>query len=420
MAAEWPTARDLMTPHPITIAHDAPLSSALGIMRTRHIHELPVLRRRGLIGMITLDAIARRTNLGIGTKVEHLMMLPPLITEGTPYPELAERLLATGLRAAPVVGRRNELVGVVSRTDLVRAMPSLTGLGSHRVEEIASPVGVVVGEKETVEKLMGHVRLLEEHPRPVVDRQGRLVGAVGLEDLSRVFWRPIGAGKRDAVRHAPRERRDFQIEVSTIMRSPPVTVPLGTSAAITARVVAREKVSSAFVVDGGRPVGVVSQGDLLGLAVGAGARPGTLRPSTSDVYVQIHGLRGGADPETLAEIDRVVAQGLRRVSRHVRPLLLSLHIRPHATHRSGDATVEARLHTSRGIYYASDTEWNYFAGIATLMDELAEQVRRAKEEARPRGGAAARAGRLGVDETVGAPELEAQLRAIAPARRRRR
>jgi CBS domain-containing protein/ribosome-associated translation inhibitor RaiA len=424
MATNWPAARDLMTAHPITIPHDAPVSRALGLMGSRKVHELPVLRKKNLIGMITLESIARRTNLSLGTKVEHLMLLPPLITEATPFPELAERLLAAGLRAAPVVGKRNELVGVVSRTDLVRALPALSGFTHAKVEEIASPFGVLLQESDAVETMLAHIRIIEEHPLPVVDRKGRLVGAVGVSDLTRVFWKPRAAGKGDAVRHDARERHVFEVAIGAIMHSPAVTVPVGTDAAAAARVMTEQKVSSAFVVENGKPTGVVTQGDLIGLSVGAGAAPAAGRKlsGTSDVYVQITGLRGSGDAETLTEIDRVLAQGLRRISRHARPQLLALHIAPHATHRSGDATVQARLHTDHGIYYASDTEWNYFAGIATLMDELAEQVRRAKDERNQRrkhGGAAIP---VEEDETVGSPELEEQLREIdaGPGRRARR
>jgi ribosome-associated translation inhibitor RaiA len=180
-----------------------------------------------------------------------------------------------------------------------------------------------------------------------------------------------------------------------------------------------KSVSSLIVVDGGRPVGVLSQGDLLGLAVGVGLGGKSAKP-TSDVYVQIHGLRGSADPETLGEIDQVVAQGLRRISRHVKPLLLSLHITPHSNHRSGDASVVARLHTDRGIFYASETEWNYFAGIAALMDDLGEQVRRAKDDARQRRRVGPLASQVRVDETVGDDALEAQLRTMTPQRAPRR
>src|SRR5690242_18162103 len=109
MESSWPVARDLMTPDPITIPPEAPLSHALGTMRTKHIHEIPVLKGKRLVGMITFESIARRSNLPLSTKVEHLMVLPPVVEPDTSYPEIVEQLLAAGMRAAPVVGRRGEV-----------------------------------------------------------------------------------------------------------------------------------------------------------------------------------------------------------------------------------------------------------------------------------------------------------------------
>ncbi|MGI0150942.1 MAG: CBS domain-containing protein, partial [Thermoplasmata archaeon] len=260
MTVSWPTAQDLMTAKPITVPSDAPLSQALGLMGRRQVHELPVLRRQALIGMLTLESIARRTNLPLSTKVEHLMLLPPLITEATPYPELAERLLAAGLRGAPVIGRRAELVGVVSRTDLIRAMPGMHGLGYHRVEELATAPAPAVSERDHLDSLLGQIRLIEDHALPVLDKKGRIVGAVGLDELTRAFWRPMLGGKGDAVRHDPRSPHVFEVEVGSVMRSPAVSVAVGTSATAAARLMSAEKVSSLFVLEGGRPVGVVSQG----------------------------------------------------------------------------------------------------------------------------------------------------------------
>ncbi|MCI4342080.1 MAG: CBS domain-containing protein [Thermoplasmata archaeon] len=411
MPERWPTARELMTASPITLDHDAPLSEALGLMRGHRIHELPVMRGKQLAGMITFESIARHTNLSLATKVEHLMVLPHLVTESTSLPEVAERLLAAGLRAAPVVGRRSELVGVVSRTDLVRALAKSAVATRFLVEQIASPLTATIRQDDTVDALLGQVRTLEEHPLPVVDRAGKLVGAVGVSDLGRVLWRPMGGGKRDAERHKSGAGHARGMPVSTIMNAPAVTIARGSSAAEAAEKMTEERVSSCFVEEAGLPVGIVSQGDLLGLAVGAAPARGKV--PAADVYVQIQGLRGSADPETLAEIDRLLAQGLRRISRHVKPVLLNLHISPHATHRSGNATVQVRLHTDRGIFYASDTEWNLFAGIATLMDELAEQVQHTHAAGRRQRRSELNRKRTNLDENVGDPELEARLRGDA-------
>ncbi len=400
MAAPPPTARDLMTPKPITLPPEAPLSTALGLMRTRSVHEIPVLRGKTFAGLITFETIARRAYLPLATKVEHLLVLPPLLEEGTPFGEVVERLLASGLRAAPVLSAKGQLLGIVSRSDLIKAIPALVEIARHRVEEVASAPAAIVRETEPVTRLFTLLRQLEDHPFPVVDRKGRLVGAVGIADLGRVLWRPTVVGKRDTLRRGS----SAAIEIGSIMQSPALTLPKGSTVGVAAKQMTARRVSSVFVVEDGRPTGVVSQADILGLAVGheSGAAAG-------DVYVQITGLRGSGDPQTLSELDRVIAKGLRHIGRHVRPRLLNLHVSPQGNHRSGDAVVQARLHTDRGIFYASITGWNFFAGVASLMDELETQTRRVREEAprRTRG----RRRNLIADESVGDPELEARLRA---------
>jgi ribosome-associated translation inhibitor RaiA len=245
-----------------------------------------------------------------------------------------------------------------------------------------------------------------------VDDRGHLVGAIGVSDLGRVLWRSTAGGKRDAERHKSGAGHVRSMPVSTIMNAPAVTISRGSTAAAAAALMTAQRVSSCFVEEGGKPIGVVSQVDLLGLAVVAA--PSRAKSATSDVYVQIQGLRGAADAETLAEIDRLVAQGLHRISRHVKPVLLNLHISPHATHRSGNATVQVRLHTDRGIFYASDTEWNLFAGIAALMDELSEQVRHTRDSGRRQRRSELNRKHADMDEMVGDPEIEAQLRGSGP------
>jgi len=400
-----------MTGRPATLPHDAPITKALGLMRSRRIHEIPVLRNSRLIGMVTIDSIARRGRWSLATKVEHLVVLPPLILPTTPFSEVAEQLLATGLRGAPVVGHRGELLGVIGRSDLVRAMPGLgvfRTAGGPTVEQVARSAGEVVREDDQCRNLLNHLRLLEDHPLPVVDRKGRVVGAVGLSDLSEVLWRPTVGGKRDARAN----RSALEVKVGSIMRSPAVTLPLGATALEAAQVMARESVSSVFVLEDGHPTRIVGQADLLSFAISR-ARPGSAHGGIENVYVEITGLRGSVDPGLLAEIDGGVAKGLRRIARYVHPTLLTLHFAPQGTHRTNDLTVEARLFTEQGrIFYASHTGWNLMAGVVGLLDDLSAQAHRASES--PRGKGRRRGLPPEADEaTFEDADLEAKLRAVS-------
>ena len=382
MPAPWPTAMELMSERPATLPHDASVSRALGLMRTRGFHEVPVVRRSRLVGLVTAESIARHGHRALSTKVEHLLVLPPHVPPSAPYPDVAETLLTAGLRAAPVVGRRGELLGVVSRGDLVRAIGKVPLFDRGRipsVDQLARPPPATVRENDLCRSLVEQIRLLEEHPFPVVDRKGRLVGAVGVKDLAGVLWRPTVTGKRDprAVSTA------LNVEVGSIMHAPPVTVPSGVDVIAAARRMTEARVSSVFVVEDHRPVRVLSMADLLGLIV-ARSRPARGPPRVEDVYVEITGLRGAGDPSLLADIDGLVARGLGRITRHVRPWILSLHFAPHATHRTNDLTVEARLHTDDGIFHASHTGWNLLAGVSGLLDDLAAQTQRVREASRAR------------------------------------
>lgn len=416
MATAWPNAGELMTARPITLPRDAPLSQALGIMRSQRIHEIPVVQNRQVVGMVTFDALARRINLPLSTKVEHLMLLPPIVGTGTGYPELSEQLLASGMRAAPVTGARNELLGVVSRTDLVRALPRISVLAEHLIDEVMAPLSLVLKERDPVRTLLGQeaLRHLETHPLPVVDRKGILTGAVGIADLGEVLWRPTAQGHRDVATRGT----VAEVEVRTIMHSPPVTAPRGTTTGAAARRMSQERVSSVFIVDGDRPVGIVSQADLIGLAVGGNApTEGTL----GDVFVQIQGLRASGDPAILADIDQVIARGLRRIARYVHPVMLNVHFQPHSSHRSAEASVQGRLNTDHEILYASRTGWNFYSALNDLLDELETQARRQKEE-RPHGihrpSSRRAAGEL--DEASTDSELEARLRTVGRGSRGRR
>ena len=54
------TVQDVMTPHPMTIAPDAPISQAADLMLTQRINRLPVVDETGkLIGIVTRNDLLR-------------------------------------------------------------------------------------------------------------------------------------------------------------------------------------------------------------------------------------------------------------------------------------------------------------------------------------------------------------------------
>ncbi len=154
-------AGDVMTRPAATLRDNASLGDAIGLMLDRDVSGLPVLDRYGrLVGMLTEGDLLRRVEVGTGAHhrsgwwdilrapatdaseyvrthsraVKDLMTRNPVsVTEGTPLEDVVELMEKKRIKLLPVI-RDEEVVGVVSRSDLLRAVgaslkPSAAGAG---------------------------------------------------------------------------------------------------------------------------------------------------------------------------------------------------------------------------------------------------------------------------------------------------
>ena len=410
MAPEWPRASEMMSGKPITVETSTPLSSVVGLMRAKGIHEVPVLQSGRLVGLVLYEAMARRHSLSMTSKAEHVMVVPPTFPPRATFPEVAERLLETGRRAGCVVDPRSgRLLGIVSRSDITRVAATIPSLAGQPVLPAAQVPPRVLRENESARTLLSDLRTLEEFALPVVDASERLVGAVALKDLAEAFWRASSPGKRD---RGTREQPPNP-PVSSVMTSPAITVPSDATVGDACRRMTRSALSAVFVEEEGRPLALFSQGDVLRLAV-------RTRPR-EQAFVEITGFSPGSDPRLLSELDQALARGLKRLARLTEPRTLSVHVVPQDQRRTGQATVTLRMHTDRETFASERTDWSVLTAAARGLEELTEQVRKAKEE---RMGGKRLSSLKGLPEDAvelsGQPGLEERLsRSLLPPSRRK-
>ena len=410
MPPEWPRASEMMSGKPITVETSTPLSSVVGLMRAKGIHEVPVLQSGRLVGLVLYEAMARRHSLSMTSKAEHVMVVPPTFPPRATFPEVAERLLETGRRAGCVVDPRSgRLLGIVSRSDITRVAATIPSLAGQPVLPAAQVPPRVLRENESARTLLSDLRTLEEFALPVVDARERLVGAVALKDLAEAFWRASSPGKRD---RGTREQPPNP-PVSSVMTSPAITVPSDATVGDACRRMTRSALSAVFVEEEGRPLALFSQGDVLRLAV-------RTRPR-EQAFVEITGFSPGSDPRLLSELDQALARGLKRLARLTEPRTLSVHVVPQDQRRTGQATVTLRMHTDRETFASERTDWSVLTAAARGLEELTEQVRKEKEE---RMGGKRLSSLKGLPEDAvelsGQPGLEERLsRSLLPPSRRK-
>jgi CBS domain-containing protein len=143
--------RDVMTPRVISIETDASITRAVRLMLQNRISGLPVVGPKGeLVGMVTEGDFLRRGELGTqrrrnrwlelligpgrladeyvhtrGRKVEEVMTREPItVTQDTPLDEVVRLMERHRIKRLPVL-REGELVGIVTRTNIMHALVSL-------------------------------------------------------------------------------------------------------------------------------------------------------------------------------------------------------------------------------------------------------------------------------------------------------
>jgi CBS domain-containing protein len=144
-------AHQVMTHNVITVTPETSIADAANVMLTNRISGLPVLDRSGaLVGIVSEGDFLRRTEIGTqrkrprwlqfftstgrladdfvaerGRKVEDVMTRDPVtVHEETRLEELVALMERRGIKRLPVL-RNGTLVGIVTRSNLLRAVAGL-------------------------------------------------------------------------------------------------------------------------------------------------------------------------------------------------------------------------------------------------------------------------------------------------------
>ncbi|HWO41335.1 MAG TPA: CBS domain-containing protein [Candidatus Eisenbacteria bacterium] len=118
------TVGDRMTKHPSTVFPGDTLAQAQDKLRAGGFRQLPVVENGRLLGILT-DRDLRAHGRNIVAKVQSAMTSEVItVSPETPIEEAARLLLKQKIGALPVL-ERNELVGIISTSDILRAFVEL-------------------------------------------------------------------------------------------------------------------------------------------------------------------------------------------------------------------------------------------------------------------------------------------------------
>lgn len=356
-----------MTTDLATVSPDDDLATVLGKMKAHDVHELPVLLKKNLVGVVTMRDIMRRKGVPPTTKVSTLMKAVAALDPDDPLPVAAERLISAGFRALPVVKGR-KLVGILSRTDLVRALAEIETLKGLLVRDFMTPNPLAVAEDDQVDVAVKAMQSLGERSIPVVDRNRRLKGVLGMKDVADLFARP-----KSSIREHQfvTDKDKISIEVKGLMRYPPVTVGPDADVHRAAELMIQHNISSVIVVEDDKPVGILTKADLMHLLAGFRER--------GRLFVELSGLEDEPS-DTYDGMYDLIQKEMRRIAQITTPKTLTIHVQKYKP--EGDRwkySLRSRFATAHRMYYSNHFDWDLRIALSGLLDTLYKRIVKEKE-----------------------------------------
>lgn len=112
---------------PLTITQRDSLAAAQALMERAGIHQLPVVEKGVLVGILSDRDLHAHTGYLERTKVDAAMSSEPAtVAPADSAVHAAQLLLARKINALPVV-EGTQLVGIVSRSDVLRLLVQILG-----------------------------------------------------------------------------------------------------------------------------------------------------------------------------------------------------------------------------------------------------------------------------------------------------
>jgi predicted transcriptional regulator/ribosome-associated translation inhibitor RaiA len=360
--------KDVMGTPRMTVSKGETVSDVISRMKKGRVREIPVLENGKPLGLVSYYSLLSRRNLPLSAKVEHIMVPCPRLEEDMTIISAAEELMSTGVRGATVV-RNNKLVGFVSRTDIIRVLSGMDELKGMRVDSLMSKTPVSVTKEEPVRKAQILMKGLNEKTLPVIDEAAQLIGAIGMTEIMDVVWSPRASKPPNEVRG---DREPADVRVGSVMNRSPVNVAPDDTLNKAISIMLSKNLSTVFVADAGKLVGVISQTDLMEHVI-------SLRPQEG-VHVQITGL-DAEDPEVYETMYEQIGKSMKRIDKIQSPKVFSVHVT--AYHQDGlknKYSLGARLTTDKGMYYSKGSDWHLFRSLDTVLDMMEKNIRKDHEK----------------------------------------
>lgn len=358
-------AKDVMSEKLQFTTPNETVSDVIGLMRQYNLEELPVVEDDQVVGFVSDNIFIDRRNLSFSTKIKNVMNPPPEVHTDDSLIKVSEQLLSSGYRGVPVTSKDGIYEGFISRKDISEIIPSIDELKKTTVKDHMTPDPKTIVSDEHIGKARSLMERYDVRVLPVVDKYGKLIGMIGIQDILEKVTRPVGReekGNKSGERDSP--QRD--IEVKSVMSEPAITTTPNTSIYEAVKKMNDNDISTLVAIVDDDIKGVITQFDLIEMIT-------SFREPTDQVFVQISGLNERHD--IYDDMYDTIKRHLKKVNKVLTPLVLNIHVVAHQeAGTQSKYSLRLRLSTDYGLYYAKEVEWNVLEALDEALDSLEKRI----------------------------------------------
>jgi CBS domain-containing protein len=229
-----------------------------------------------------------------------------------------------------------------------------------------------VYEDDTVDKIRNIIYKLDVRALPVINKKEKVVGVVGLKDLAEATFRKKTRQTRG---DSAGKAGSTKIEVKSMMKTPPVTIQEDAKIMDAVELMNNDNISTVVVTDNDRPVGIVTQYDLIELIASF--------KKEDQVFVQISGLHEG-ESEAYDIMFELIQKYIKRVGKIITPKIFTIHVHSEGGSHdaSGDVTLRGRLTTEHEMFYATAEDWDLMKALSEMLSQMERMIRKDKDKKR--------------------------------------
>ncbi|MGC8609613.1 MAG: CBS domain-containing protein [Thermoplasmata archaeon] len=356
---------EIMTENPVIIDAEETFSKAMSKMSETGIHQIPVLDDKKYIGMISYSDLLKKRSIQVKSKISNFATSTPVLQADDDVLKAVKLIKDNSLSAIPVF-KNNRLVGIVSRTDVVKNIDKIADVKDIQAFQIMTSDPVYVNEDDTIDEAFDDMKMLNQSEIPVVNKNEELSGIISINSIISVLFRD-----KEKIKYGGyAEKEKVEITCASVMDNP-VSVDRYADIKTIATTMAEHRIHLIPVTDSRKIIGIVDYNDIIDVVKTENKEGILIEVSGLDVY----------DDDLYSAIFDTSDRFLQKFSKITGITQGKLHIQvmKYKTQGAVKYSVRTRISAPPLFMAQNGAGWNFVNVLSEIFDTYIDRVVKNKE-----------------------------------------